>query len=154
MSQAKTPLPAGVAWLGYGGLVPFGMLALGAWLDSHHIEIWQQALVSYGAVILSFVGALHWGFAVLGEKALPESSDGMYLWSVVPALLGWVALLICQLGVGYLEVGSVLLAGGFVAHFSQDYRIARQLPLPSWYLPLRLRLTAAACLSLIISAAR
>jgi uncharacterized membrane protein len=98
-------------------------------------------LLTYGAVILSFVGALHWGFAMVHPATSGKSAPSLYVWSVVPSLMGWVAVLVTPaLGVG-------LLVAGFLAHYRQDLRLARLLPLPHWYLPLRLQLTAVACVS-------
>lgn len=51
-------------------------------------------LLSYGAVILSFVGALHCGFAMAHPATAEQGVSGMYVWSIMPALVGWVALLI------------------------------------------------------------
>ena len=57
-------MPREVAWLGYGGLVPFvGLLSI-VLVDPHHGLVWADAMVAYGAIILGFVGALHWGFAM------------------------------------------------------------------------------------------
>jgi hypothetical protein len=33
-------------------------------IASHHAKLWSDALFAYGAVILTFVGALHRGFAM------------------------------------------------------------------------------------------
>ena len=55
--------PASMAWLGYGGLLPFVGLAVLMAADAPRQALWSQALVAYGAVILGFVGALHWAFA-------------------------------------------------------------------------------------------
>ena len=63
-SPPPAPIPGPVAWLGYGGLLPFGALAL-LLLDGARSALWWPALLAYGAVILSFVGALHWGFAMV-----------------------------------------------------------------------------------------
>lgn len=64
-----TALPISVAWLGYGGLLPFVALAgIGWWAPGTPLwgtPLWGTALLAYGAVILSFVGALHWGFAMV-----------------------------------------------------------------------------------------
>ena len=133
-------------WLGYGGLIPFLVLAPVSLLDSHHGFTWSDALFAYGAVILSFVCALHWGFAM----ALPGLDDARrvrtMLWSVVPSLLAWPALLLVPME------AAVLLVTGFVLHYIQDRRLARYAELPDWYLPLRLQLTTVACLSLIAGA--
>ena len=40
------------------------------------------------------------------------------------------------------------MVSGFVLHYVQDRRLARIAALPSWYLPLRLRLSVVACISL------
>lgn len=133
-------------WLGYGGLIPFLVLAPVSLLDAHHSLTWSDALYAYGAVILSFVCALHWGFAM----ALPSLDDTRrvrtMLWSVVPSLIAWPALLLVPVE------ATVLLVAGFVLHYAQDRRLARHAELPAWYLPLRLRLTTVACLSLIVGA--
>ncbi len=132
--------------LGYAGLIPFVVLAPASLLDGHHGYTWSDALYAYGAVILSFVCALHWGFAM----ALPGLDDARrrrtMLWSVVPSLIAWPALLLVPME------AAVLLVTGFVLHYLQDRRLARHAELPAWYLPLRLRLTAVACISLIAGA--
>ena len=71
--------------------------------------------------------------------------DALYLWSVVPALLAWPALLLS----GW--TASALLVTGFLLHYRQDRRLVQRCALPSWYLPLRGRLTGIACLCMIIS---
>ena len=38
-------------WLGYGGLIPFLVLAPVSLLDSHHGFTWSDALFAYGAVV-------------------------------------------------------------------------------------------------------
>ena len=64
-TSAPAGLPPSVALLGYGGLLPFAALALLLVLGDVHRALWWQALLASGAVILSFVGALHWGFAMV-----------------------------------------------------------------------------------------
>ena len=86
-----TPAPRRVALLGYGGLLPFIATALGSVLDGSHAPFWLDAQIAYGAVILSFVGALHWGFAMLAADLDDAERDARYLWSVIPALLAWPA---------------------------------------------------------------
>jgi len=138
-------LPATVAWLGYGGLLPFIALALATVIDDHHAALWCDALIAYGAVILSFIGALHWGFAMTLSELEPGRRSASFVWSVVPALLAWPALLLSP------AMATILLVAGFVAHYWQDTRLAGCARLPVWYLPLRFRLSGVACLSLLIS---
>jgi len=141
-SDTPRVLPRAVTWLGYGGLVPFVGLAAASLLGVAP-QAAAQALLAYGAVILSFVGALHWAFAMVLE-ALPESRRAwMYAWSTVPALMAWPALLLEP------RVGSVILVAAFAIHYLQDRRLAALASLPGWYLPLRLRLSTVAILCLL-----
>ncbi len=142
MNTGASSRPAVVAWLGFAGLLPFVGTALVCWLEPNHRSWWLEMLLGYGAVILSFVGALHWGFAMVHPATAGRPMNGMYAWSVMPSLLGWLALL------AHPTVGATLLIAGFLAQYWQDLRLAGVLPLPAWYLPLRLQLTVVACLCL------
>jgi len=106
----------------------------------------SHALFAYGAVILSFVGALHWAFAMTRTDLTERYRNATWVWSVVPALLGWLALLVTPAAAG------VVLVAGFLAQYVQDLRLARRTSLPAWYLPLRLRLTTVACVCLAAGA--
>lgn len=139
-------LPRSAAWLGYGGLLPFIGLALVAWADRHHGLVWADALVAYGAVILSFVGALHWGFAMALPGMALALRRNAFVWSVVPPLLAWPAVMLEP------QLGAPLLIAGFLAHLWQDHRLAGQVPLPAWYLPLRRQLSIVACVCLALGA--
>lgn len=151
-SQARERAPPRpVVWLGYGGLLPFIGLAVWMGLDRSRAPVWSDALVGYGAVILSFVGALHWGFAMTAPAGSPPGAADWrrraYVWSVMPALLAWPATFL----VGGLP--SVLLLVGFAVHLVQDIRLAGPAGLPAWYLPLRWRLTVVASACLLADAA-
>lgn len=146
MTSAASPvseLPASVRWLGYGGLIPFVGLAALWLLEVGPRPLWLSALQAYGAAILSFVGALHWAFAMLLPTLTPRRRQYLFLWSTIPALLAWVAWLLPA------AIGLWLLAGGFVAHLAHDQALTHEARLPAWYLPLRLRLTAGAVSSLL-----
>lgn len=145
MTQSPSPtLPPLVAWLGYGGLLPFLALASASWLDSHHGQFWNDALYAYGAIILSFVGALHWGMAMSLPGLSEHQRSVCFAWSVVPALLAWPALVLPAL------LAAPLLIVGFTAHYLQDRRLARRAVLPDWYLPLRLRLSGVAIACMLV----
>jgi SAM-dependent methyltransferase len=140
------PTPSIVAWLGYGGLLPFVCLAATALAGGRYAPLGRHGLLTYGAVILSFVGAVNWGFAMTLEGLRDAQRARLWLWSVIPALLGWTALFLAP------AAAAPLMVAGFVAQYVQDQRLARTAGVPSWYLPLRLRLTAAACLCLAVGA--
>lgn len=136
-------IPPIVSWLGYGGLLPFLVLAIAVWVDSSHSSLLRDALIHYGAVILSFVGALHWGFAMSQSDMTTNQRTHSFAWSVLPSLMAWVALAMTP------KYATMLLVAGFLAHFWQDRRLVQLVNLPAWYLPLRLRLTLVATLSMI-----
>ncbi len=89
--------------LSVGGLLPFLIIALVILFDPIASQTAIEVLISYGAVVLSFIGAVHWGFA-LRDVAHPVSGvpltpavlgaeRQLLTFGVVPALIGWIALL-------------------------------------------------------------
>lgn len=138
--------PRYIALLGYGGLLPFVGLLLLILFSAQYRPFLTQALVAYGVVILSFVGALHWGFAMTLQGLHADQCRERFIWSVIPALIAWPALLLPA------PLGLLLLIFGFVAHYWQDRRLVKAAALPAWYLPMRLRLTLVASLCLLLSA--
>ena len=145
MFDPNQQCPTHVAWLGYGGLLPFIGLAILIVADPLRAQVWSDALVGYGAVILSFVGALHWGIAMIATRLDPVQRRRAFVWSVVPALIAWPATVLAG------SAACLILVLGFGCHLAQDYRLAGPAELPAWYLPLRRRLTAVACISLLVS---
>ncbi|RUO30313.1 DUF3429 domain-containing protein [Aliidiomarina soli] len=74
--------------LAWTGLAPFILLAaLGV------VGIYQglalQAFLAYSAVILSFLGGIHWGLIMAGEMEKPQ---GRLLICMLPSLVGWLAV--------------------------------------------------------------
>jgi hypothetical protein len=137
--------PNAVKWLGYGGLLPFLALMLAALMDHNHARYWAENQAAYGSIILSFVAALHWGFAMTLQGLSDKQRDRVYLWSVCPPLAGWIALMLLPL------FSMLLLISSFLAHLWFDRRLTQLTEaLPAWYLPLRVRLTAVACISLLV----
>jgi hypothetical protein len=143
---SSTSLPRHVSLLGYGGLLPFVGLALLIPFSVDYRPLFAMALVNYGAVILSFVGALHWGFAMTVQDMGAEQGRNRFIWSVIPALIAWIATLLP------MPLGCLLLVIGFVAHLRQDRQLLRVMSLPGWYLPMRLRLTLVASVCLLLAA--
>jgi hypothetical protein len=97
----KQPFTIAV-FISIAGLVPF--LALGATVLLSPLEAQTaiEVLVCYGAVILSFLGAVHWGFAlrdtahpVNGVPLAPAvlgAERQLLMFGVIPAIIAWVAL--------------------------------------------------------------
>lgn len=139
-------MPKHFSLLGYGGLLPFIFLTLLITFSLDYRPLFAIALVNYGAVILSFVGALHWGFAMTVQDISAEQRRDRFIWSVIPALIAWVATLLP------MPLGCLLLVIGLIAQLLQDRRLLRVISLPAWYLPMRLRLTLVASVCLLLTA--
>ena len=113
------PLPPLVLKLAYAGLIPFVGLALLVQLAPTPINyLSAESLAGYGAVITSFMGALHWG-ANLHTLGKNPSGDrwvdrNAWIWGVIPALVAWVALHI------YIPVGLFILASTFMLQRNID----------------------------------
>jgi Protein of unknown function (DUF3429) len=133
----KTPTPWAQG-LGYGGLIPFVGLASAIWfLDPADRSRSMAALLGYGATILSFLGAIHWGFAMRDASAPPRS---LLVWGVLPSLLAWAALLVGP------QAGLWLVAAGLWACLAVDRVVYTRFGAHAW-LPMRLMLTVIASLS-------
>lgn len=133
------------AWVfGLAGLIPFfGLAGLamsgpGQW----HMAA-QVLLTQYGAVIVSFVGALHWGYAVQRDAQGGEAW-ARYGFSVVPALWSLLALQFA------LFTAMQMLAAALIACLIADMVFCRWSPLPSWFFRLRLVLTTGGAASLLL----
>lgn len=132
--------------LGYAGLIPFAVLALAIVLfrqESFLQESAGMALLAYGAVILSFLGGVHWGRTLYEPDSDLQARD--FLLSVLPSVFGWCCLLLPLASAGVL-----LLILGYIWQISIDLKAVRQNILPGWFGRLRVLLTAGATLSLLI----
>ena len=140
-TPVKTVLIARV--LGYGGALPF---LCGAIAASQQMAVLGLApahlLLSYGAVILSFLGGLHWGRVITSPNANGSSDSTWLIWSVCPALLGWLALLLP------VKVGAMVLSPCYLAALQIDQKLFRDQIWPAWMRPLRLHLSLIAVVSL------
>jgi hypothetical protein len=146
--------------LGLLGLLPFFALAALAWLGDdatvgrwHAAGLARLALVAYAAVILSFLGAVHWGLA-LSARDLPAPLLRLSLtWGVIPSLLGWLALLMTFVGVAPWLVLGFLIADLLLVRAMDGALLRRHPAPPAGYLELRTWLTACAALALAIALA-
>jgi len=143
--RCMNSLPRPALWLGLAGLLPFLASLLLARLGPYEVRgPALLAMASYGAVILSFLGAVHWGFALSGAPAENAARAPRLAFGVLPALLAWLALLMPP-GPAFL-----LLGGGILATAAVETWAARHGLVPRDYLRLRwvLSLGAASCLLL------
>lgn len=137
--------PAPVLAFGLGGLIPFvALTALGIFVPGTLHLFWLTTLTHYGAVILAFVGALQWGYAVTGQ-ATGKQAWIRYGWSVLPALIGCLSL---QFSVWS---GLRLQAGTLILSIVVDRAFAAKSAAPTWLMPVRYLLTAVAVTCLLVA---
>jgi len=132
--ESRVKLRSTAYILGYAGLIPFvGLSAASFLLDGHYLELAIAALIAYGAVILSFMTGIHWG------HGLQSGSAGRLVWSILPSLLAWLALLMpAEFGLVVLSLALLLV---WIAEKGCGW--------PGWYLRLRFQLSFIATFSLI-----
>lgn len=140
--------PPHLAWLlGLAGLIPFVSGALGIWITPFG---WRplvlNALLDYAAVILAFMGAIHWGLAMRGEQDDLRAQMQLGL-SVIPPLLGWAAV---SFGLP-AAVSIPVFVLSFIGLYMADLRAVRLGLAPIWYRPLRKPLTAVVVVCLLVS---
>ena len=137
-------IPPAAVWLGSAGLLPFLAAAAVLVLQRPAPPAALQALLAYGAAILSFLGGIHWGLAV--AMARPQRLWSRLGLSVVPALLAWVALLLPD------AAGLLLLSAGLALTLVADLRATSAGLAPNWYPRLRLPLSLGAMVALLVGA--
>lgn len=129
--------------LGYAGLLPFVAGALLVWLVRADVHAYAaMALSVYAALILSFLGGMHWGLAM--RQAQP--STVALVWGVVPSLVAWPAALMPP------DAGLALHGSMFIACYAVDRRLYPAQGVAGW-LTLRFRLSAVAALACFLGAA-
>jgi len=123
--------------LGYAGVLPLVACVLAiALVEGEPRALAVRALVAYGAVILSFLGAVHWGLLLRQPDAAAQARLAI---GVLPSLAGWVALLLPD---RYALALLVVAVGGFWLY---EHRVVGTALLPSGYLDLRRHLSLAVC---------
>ena len=126
-----------VRGLGYGGLVPFvlGLLAVALLPDPALRERAADLTLAYGAIILAFLGAVHWGRLL--ERGTLAEAPMLAVWGVMPSVVGWLSL---ALPFAWAAPIQALL---FLEVYIIDRQLLRAEPSARPYLALRARLTGA-----------
>lgn len=124
-----------------GGLLPFAALFFASLFE---IQLFAKtagaAYLAYGAIIASFLGGIHWGYAILlikstqnaGESGSESLARGFLALSNIVALSAWASLLFhSQLIALLVQISSFILALG------SDSRAYRLNLIPKWFWDLR-----------------
>jgi Protein of unknown function (DUF3429) len=128
-------------------VLPFAALALSATLDGVLPRAAAaDALVLYGAIILSFMGGAQWGLAMVLTDEMPRATSIRFAISVLPALAAF--------SLWFLPATLALLglAAMFIALLAYDIATVRAGAAPAWYPALRIQLTSAVVLCRILAA--
>ena len=128
--------------LGYAGLIPFIVFSIGSWLPLPMITDATFLLTAYAAMILSFMGAIHWGVAMVNTG---DNNGKYFIASVIPALSAWLALIISQ------NYAIILLMIGFIGLIIYDWSVEKAQCLPDWYIPMRNKLTLVVVICLMVT---
>ncbi len=147
---ATPPVRTAARVLGFAGLIPFIALGIGAWIaapTSLTAVVVVQA--QYAAVILSFLGALHWGAVLTQPEGAVQRPWLLLGWGVVPALWAWR-----MTWASSWVYGVTGLFLGIAVAYLVDVLLRGQTRWPAWFLQLRLWLTLGALLGLGLTLAR
>ena len=140
-----------VAWLLAAlGVLPFVAATVALLWPQSHIRIPAIAgMVTYAAVILSFLGGIEWGVALNDPYAGASRAEKERLratalvMSTIPSLAGWGVL---WLPSPQWQLGAAL--GLFAVVWAGDLVLARQGLLPAWFVDLRSAITVAVVVTL------
>jgi len=134
--NASSKTQQSAQWLGYLGLIPF--LGAGLLLTNISRELILTGIHSYAAIILTFIGAIHWGRAISTDTG--DSQAWLIIISITPSLVAWLSLFLQPL------YGLPTLIAAFLLLLAFDYKQYRDL---HWFRRLRVQLTSTVCLILL-----
>ena len=151
MLEEPNRIPRAAFLLGWLGVLPFAFLSLasikGAVVDPDSA---RDVLFIYGALILSFMGGVHWGLAAVQSGTKDENATTAagvrFAVSVLPALAAFV------LSTVSISLALAGLAVAFTALLFYDFRTVRKGLAPKWYTPMRTQLSGVVVVLLMVSA--
>jgi len=142
LTNAHVPSSVAVR-LGYLAVLPFVVGAALVWAIETDLRATASlALTIYAAVVVSFIGAIHWGLGFAKTDPAPR----LFVWGVVPAILACLAALMPA------RFGLVAQAALLATCYLVDRRVYPLEGVGRW-LPLRWRLTVVAIASCLVGAA-
>ncbi|MFO1091560.1 MAG: DUF3429 domain-containing protein [Hyphomicrobiales bacterium] len=138
----QSSIPPAALWLGLAGAIPFWFAAF-AFTTGRYVTPGQalSIAITYGAIILSFLGGIRWGTALTPiDEGRRAREFGL---SVLPSLAGFAAFLTRP------HLGVSLLIAGFLLQAFWDVTSVDLGRLPRWFGRLRVILTGLVCVPLM-----
>ena len=136
--------PAWAHLLGYAGLVPFVFLSAAFWWpDRISHSFISHALSSYAAVIISFLGAIHWGLEMRDVQPA-ATNPSPWIWGITPSLLAWLVTLLTP------PFDLLFMAILLWLCYRVDQKRYSHYQVASW-LPMRFRLTLVASIACMVA---
>ncbi len=139
------------AALAYAGTLPFIACALVLLFGNAlglgtYRSFATQAITTYAAVIVSFLGGIQWGVATVTLEQQPQTAKSLFLLSIVPSLLAWAMLFLPS---GSSRVIVAIFLVGFV--WVVDALLHLQQVIPTWFFRLRSIVSAVVLTTLILA---
>jgi hypothetical protein len=129
-----------IAWcLSVGGLIPFAACAALGLFVPEYKQVAFNTHIQYGVVILSFLGAIHWGSALKSDRL----AGAALIWGVIPSLWAWATFTFDA------NLQPLWLVAGLLIALAVDAIAFRRYGFPGWIMPIRFVATFGACASLL-----
>ena len=129
--------------LGWLGVIPFIFSSCLVIINNQYVYEMKIIGLLYASIILSFLGAVHWGFLLKYDK----SESFLWFWGIFTSLLAWLSLIIIVVFKNFY-IPSLFLTIGFVAALIIDTKIFFE---STWYTNLRLKLTTVAIICILLN---
>ena len=140
-------VPWGILIVGFVGLFGFFAFPLAMAFGSPTLAINAYLqLIHFGVLILTFVGAVHWGLAINAKSQNIAAPPWWYPASTLPMVLGWLTLALVSPTTKIL-----LLMVGFFGAFMLDVSASARGYAPLWYKNFRKFLTIGVLIALVVA---
>ena len=129
--------------LTYCGSIPFIFLTYLSFSKSDQLFTINTnlILISYGAIILSFISGMHFSYAILQDKI----SNRLLILSNIMALMSWLCLLV------NFKLALVVIIIGYIFNLIVDFVAYKNLVIKRWFFNLRLRISLIVISCLILN---
>ena len=125
--------------LTYAGVLPFLGAAIMPAVKSNFLGLnYDSVILTYGAVIASFVAGIHWGIHLFKDPPL-----NLFIHSNIAALLAWCAVMVAH------PANTVILLICFLYLIVIDRQLWKAGVIEKWYLRTRLIATTLVLLALL-----